>query len=80
MYKNNSTPSNNTILWHYLGTKHLYFRRKNNSTPGVLLFSCLKRKKIQKRKKNRKYSKHISIEKIQKAHIYQENTVSTYLY
>ena len=37
MYKNSSTPWNNTILWHYLGMKHLDFRRKNNSTPGVLV-------------------------------------------
>ena len=31
----------NTTLWHYLSTKHLDFRRENNSTPGVLI------KKIQ---------------------------------
>ena len=30
-------PLNNTALWHYLGTKHLDFRRENNSTPGVLI-------------------------------------------
>ena len=30
MYKNSSAPSNNTALWHYLGTKHLDFRHKNN--------------------------------------------------
>ena len=37
MYKNSSAPSNNTTLWHYLGTKHLDFRRENNSTPGALI-------------------------------------------
>ena len=25
MYKHSSAPSNNTALWHYLGTKHLDF-------------------------------------------------------
>ena len=37
MYKNSSTPSNNTALWHYLGTKHFEFRCENNITPGVLI-------------------------------------------
>ena len=37
MYKNSNAPSNNTALWHYLGTKYLDFRSKNNSTPGVLI-------------------------------------------
>ena len=37
MYKNSSTPSNNTTLWHYLGTKHLDFRHENKSTPGLLI-------------------------------------------
>ena len=37
MYKTSSTPSNNTTLWHYLGTKHLDFRHEHNSTPGVLI-------------------------------------------
>ena len=35
MYNNSSAPSNNTALWHYLGTKHLDFSRENNGTPGV---------------------------------------------
>ena len=33
MYKNSSTPSNNTALWHYLGTKYLYLRCESNSIP-----------------------------------------------
>ena len=37
MYKNSSAFSNNTALWHYLGTKHLDYRRENNSTPRVLI-------------------------------------------
>ena len=37
MYKNSSEPSNNTTLWHYLGTTHLDFRCENNSTPGVAI-------------------------------------------
>ena len=37
MFKNSSIPSNNTTLWHYLGTKHLDFRHENKSTPGVLI-------------------------------------------
>ena len=37
MYKNSSTPLNDTALWHYLGTKRLDFRHENNSTPGVLI-------------------------------------------
>ena len=37
MYKNSNAPSNNTVLWHYLGTKHLNFRHENNSIPGVLI-------------------------------------------
>ena len=36
MYKNSSTPSNNTALWHYSGTKNLDFRCENKSTLGVL--------------------------------------------
>ena len=35
--KNNSASSINTTLWHYLGTKHLDFRRENNGIPGVLI-------------------------------------------
>ena len=34
MYKNSTTPPNNTTLWYYLGTN---FRREDNSTPGVLI-------------------------------------------
>ena len=41
MYKNSNIPSNNTTLWQYLGTKHLDFRRENNSTPGVLIKKIL---------------------------------------
>ena len=37
MHKNSSTPLNNTALQHYLGTKHLDFRRENNSTSGILI-------------------------------------------
>ena len=37
MYKNSSAPSSNTTLQHYLGIKHLDFRRKNNSTSGILI-------------------------------------------
>ena len=37
MYKNSSTSSNNTTLWHYLGTKRLDYRHENYSTPGVLI-------------------------------------------
>ena len=37
MHKNSSTYSNNTALWHYLGMKHLDFKRDNNSTSGVLI-------------------------------------------
>ena len=37
MYKNSSTPLNNTTLWHYLGTKGLDFRHQNNCTPEVLI-------------------------------------------
>ena len=37
MHKNSSAPSNNTALWHYLGTKHLDYRRENNSTSAVLI-------------------------------------------
>ena len=37
MYNNSNAPSNNTTLWHYLGTKHLDFRCESNSTPGVLI-------------------------------------------
>ena len=37
MYKNSSALSNNTGLWHYVGTKSLDFRCENNSTPGVLI-------------------------------------------
>ena len=37
MYKNSTAPSNNTALWHYLGTKDLDFWHENNSTPGVLI-------------------------------------------
>ena len=37
MHKNSCTSSNNTALWHYLGTKHLNFRSENNNTPGVLI-------------------------------------------
>ena len=37
MYKNTSTPSNNIALRHYLSTKNLDFRSKNNSTLGVLI-------------------------------------------
>ena len=29
MYKNSSAPSNNTALWHNLGTKHVDFRHGN---------------------------------------------------
>ena len=32
MYKNSSATTNNTALWHYLGIKHLDFRRENDST------------------------------------------------
>ena len=42
MYKNSSTPWNNTILWYYLGMKRLDIRRKNNSTPGVLIKNTVK--------------------------------------
>ena len=34
MYKTSSAPSNSTVLWHDLGTKHLDFRLENNSTAG----------------------------------------------
>ena len=34
MYKSSSAPSDNTVQWHYLDTKHLDFRC---STPGVLI-------------------------------------------
>ena len=37
MYKNSSIPSNNTILWHYLGRKYLVLRHENDSTPEVLI-------------------------------------------
>ena len=37
MYKNSSTPSTTTALWHYLNTNLLDFRHENNSTPGVLI-------------------------------------------
>ena len=37
MYKNSSTLFNNTALRHYVCTKHLNFRRENNSTLGVLI-------------------------------------------
>ena len=37
MYKNSSATTNNTALWHYLGIKHLDFRRENDSTQGVLI-------------------------------------------
>ena len=41
MYNNSNAPSNNTTLWHYLGTKHLDFRRdfrrEDDSTRGVLI-------------------------------------------
>ena len=37
MYKNSSTPLNNTALWQYLGTKGLKFTHENNSTPGILI-------------------------------------------
>ena len=41
MYKNSSAPSDNTVLWHHLDTKHLDFRCDfrcdSNSTPGVLI-------------------------------------------
>ena len=38
MHTNSRIPlNNNTALWYYLGTKHLYFRCENNSTPGVLI-------------------------------------------
>ena len=37
MYKNSSAPSDNTVLWHYLDTKHLDFMCENNSTPGILI-------------------------------------------
>ena len=37
MYKNSSAPLNNAILWHYLGTKCLNFKRENISTPGILI-------------------------------------------
>ena len=35
--KTNSTPSNNTALWHYLGTKHLDFRCENIATSGEII-------------------------------------------
>ena len=37
MYTNSSAPLSNTVLWHYLGTKHLDFRCENDRTPAVLI-------------------------------------------
>ena len=37
IYTNSSTPSNNTALWHYLGTKQWDFRCENNNTPRVFI-------------------------------------------
>ena len=37
MYKNSSTPLNNTTLWDYLGTTHLDFGVKIIVPQGVLI-------------------------------------------
>ena len=34
-YKSSGASLISTALWYYLGTKHLDFRRENNSTPGI---------------------------------------------